>query len=68
MGSVSSLDVIVNDLNTFNGWGLHDLKDLYDLQGLYNVDVSLFFGGEICLILIFALAREGWDDLNAMCA
>ena len=63
MGSVSAIDVILDDLSTFTGWGLHDLheldthvnrtymcrdylmnsfglvgphdlKDLYDLQGL----------------------------------
>ena len=72
VGSVSSIDVILDDLDTFSGRGLHDLhelhthvnltymcrdslmhsfawvgphdlKDLYDLQGLHNVDVSLFF-------------------------
>ena len=72
MGSAVSIDEILDDLNAFTGWGLHDLhelhthvnrtymcrdqltnnfawvgphdiKDLYDLQGLQNVDVSHFF-------------------------
>ena len=29
VGSVSSIDVILDDLNTFTGWGLHDLHELH---------------------------------------
>ena len=43
-------------MNSFAWVGLHDLKDLYDLQDLLNVDVSPFFGGEICLVFMIALA------------
>ena len=30
-------------MNSFAQMGPHDLKDLYDLQGLYSADVSLVF-------------------------
>ena len=29
MGSVSSIDVMLDDLSTSTGWGLHDLHELH---------------------------------------
>ena len=29
VGSVSTIEVILDDLNTFTGWGLHDLHELH---------------------------------------
>ena len=44
-------------MHSFVWVGPFDLDDLYDLQGLYNVDVLYKKnGGEICLVFIVALA------------
>ena len=54
-------------MNSFAWVGVHDLKDLYDLQDLYNVRVVYhpFFGGDIFLVLIIALAcRVGLSECH----
>ena len=55
-------------MNSFAWVGPRDLNDLYDLQGLYNVDVSLFLLAVRSAWSLWLRLRAGWDDLNAMCA
>ena len=53
-------------MNSVAWVGPHDPKDQYDLQGLHNVDVSLFSLAVKSAWSLILHLRAGWDNLNAM--